>query len=873
MNFDIYTIKSTEAIAAAQELSQSKKHNEMSSTHVLYALLNQDGGLVKPLLQKVIGDTSAIVKQIESALAHKATISGEYQLYISAELKKALDTAEKEARHMKDEYVSTEHILLGLLESGSDAGAVLQQAGVQTTVIKKAIEELRGGEHIVDKDPESKLEALKKYAIDLTEEARSGKIDPIIGRDEEVRRTIQILSRRTKNNPVLIGEPGVGKTAIAEGLARRIISGDVPDSLKNKTIATLDLGALIAGAKYRGEFEERLKAVIKEVEHSSGQVILFIDELHTIVGAGASEGSTDAGNLLKPALARGKIRVIGATTLKEYRQYIEKDAALERRFQPVMVNEPTVEDTISILRGIKEKYEIHHGIRISDPAIVSTVVLSSRYLPDRKLPDKAIDLMDEAASSLKMEVTSMPSDLEQLQRKTTRLEVEAEALKKEKDDVSKNRLATLQKELADVKESAREIEIVWKEEKTIIETLHSLREEIEQLKLEAEQAERKGELGKVAELQYGTIPAKEQLLHDKEHELQQLQSKGTSFLREEVTEEDVAKVVSKWTGIPVEKLAVGDMEKLATMEDLLAERVIGQKKAIAAVSNAVRRSRSGLADPNRPQGSFLFLGPTGVGKTELAKALSEFLFNDESLMIRIDMSEYMEAHAVAKLIGSPPGYIGYEEGGQLTEAVRRKPYSVILFDEIEKAHPDVFNTLLQMLDDGRLTDSKGRTVNFKNTVVIMTSNLGSSIIQDYTKKIEKADSTVEKEALGAAQHGEVMGVLSQHFRPEFLNRIDEIIIFDPLSKNEIRTIVSLQLEDLRKRLSEKNITFTVTDHALDYLGSKGYDPTFGARPLKRLIQNEVINPLSLQIIKGEIRPEHQILLDMQGEKLIFSQTN
>ncbi|MFN7160171.1 MAG: ATP-dependent chaperone ClpB [Candidatus Gracilibacteria bacterium] len=870
MNLEKFTIKALEAVQEAQDSANKLSHSEITLSHLLLSLLQQEGGLVKPILEKIGSPIADIVLKLQQTISALPTIQGERQLFMEANFKTVLETAESEAKQFGDEYISTEHLLLAITNTQSTVKDMLEHFGINSKAVHASIKTLRGGEHITDKDPETKLQALKKYTTDLTEEARTGKIDPIIGRDDEIRRTIQILSRRTKNNPVLVGDPGVGKTAIAEGLARRIVSGDVPDTLRNKKLLVLDMGSLIAGAKYRGEFEERLKSVLQEVEKSQGNIILFIDELHTIVGAGASEGSTDAGNLLKPALARGKIHVIGATTLKEYRQYVEKDAALERRFQPVMVDEPTMEDTISILRGIKEKYEIHHGIRISDPAIVASAVLSTRYLPDRRLPDKAIDLMDEAASSLKMEVTSMPAELEQKKRKIMQLEIEQEALRKEKDEASQKRLKDIQKELADIQESAREIEHVWLGEKHIIQDLNKLRENLDAKRVLAEKAERDGDLNTAAQLRYGTIPELEKTITAKTVELQKIQEDGHSLLREEVTEEDIAKVVSRWTGIPVTKLVEGETEKLSNMESYLEKRVIGQKNAISAIAHAVRRARSGLSDPRRPQGSFLFLGPTGVGKTELAKSLAEFLFNDEEHMIRLDMSEYMESHAVSKMIGSPPGYVGYDEGGQLTEAVRRKPYSVILFDEIEKAHPEVFNILLQVLDDGRLTDAKGRTVNFKNTVIIMTSNLGSAVIQHYTPKIAATESDIERQSLESAQYAEIMGILQKQFRPEFLNRIDDTIIFHALRKEEIIKIVDLQLLELSERLKERNITLSLSEKAKLYLGQKGYDPLFGARPLKRIIQQELINSLAIKLLDGSYLSGSTIKVDLKNEELSFS---
>ncbi|MDF1741969.1 MAG: ATP-dependent chaperone ClpB, partial [Verrucomicrobiales bacterium] len=795
--------------------------------------------------------------EVDAILSKLPSVQGNagQQVYMSSDLRSVIATAEKLRKQMSDDYTSVEHVLMALPgEGSSDVKDLLTRSGVTEKSITEAIKSVRGNQRVTDQDPEGKYQSLEKYGTDLTEIARSGKIDPIIGRDEEIRRVMQILSRRTKNNPVLIGEPGVGKTAIAEGLARRIVSGDVPDSLKNKRLIVMDVGAMIAGAKYRGEFEDRLKAFLKEVTSSNGEIILFIDELHTIVGAGASEGSVDASNLLKPQLARGELRTIGATTLDEYKKYIEKDAALERRFQPVMVEEPSPEDTIAILRGIKERYEVHHGVRIKDSALVAAATLSDRYIADRFLPDKAVDLIDEAASRLKIELDSLPTEIDQLERQAMQLEMERQALEKEKDDASKDRLGKVEKEIADLQEKSGGLKAQWQNEKSYIDAANARQEEIEKLKTELEQAQREGNLGLASEIQYGTLPKKEEELEKAQADLHTMQ--GTSrLLKEEVTEEDIAEVVSSWTHIPVSRLQEGERSKLVQMEDRLGERVIGQRKAITAVSNAVRRARAGLQDEGRPIGSFLFLGPTGVGKTELSRSLAQFLFDDENAMVRIDMSEYMEKHAVSRLIGAPPGYVGYEEGGQLSETVRRKPYSVVLLDEVEKAHPDVFNVLLQVLDDGRITDGQGRTVDFRNTVIIMTSNIGS----DYILTEENPE---QREAL-------VMEALRGHFRPEFLNRVDETIIFDRLDESDIKAIIKLQLARVMKRLEAQGLTIELSEEATDQLATEGYDPAYGARPLKRVIQRRVLDPLSLDLLEGKFSEGDTIHVTVDGGNFAF----
>jgi ATP-dependent Clp protease ATP-binding subunit ClpB len=852
IRWDKFTIKAQEAIQQATEIASQNGNPELLPAHLLAALAQDREGIVVPVLSKLGVNPATIESQIVERIEKLPRVAGagSQQPHLSAALQKVLDQAFKEADKFKDEYVSTEHLLLAITqEKNNDAYQILAAAGVTHDAILKALTSVRGSQRVTDQNPEGKYQALARYAKDLTELARRGKLDPVIGRDEEIRRVVQVLSRRTKNNPVLIGEPGVGKTAIVEGLAQRVISGDVPEILKNKRVVSLDLGSMLAGAKYRGEFEDRLKAVLKEIEDSNGQIILFIDELHTLVGAGAAEGAIDASNMLKPALARGELRAIGATTLSEYRKYIEKDAALERRFQIVFVGEPSVEDTISILRGLKERYEVHHSVRIKDSAIVAAATLSHRYITDRFLPDKAIDLIDEAAASLRIQIDSMPTEIDQLERKATQLEIERQALKKEDDPNSRERLALVERELAEIREQSNALKVRWKQEKEEITKVSELKKRIEQLKIEDQQAERKGDLERVAAIRYGE-------LRQAEAELARLSesadSKQSRMLKEEVDEEDVAKIVSKWTGIPVSKMLEGEVKKLVSMEERLRHRVVGQDAALARVANAIRRSRAGLSDPHKPIGSFIFLGPTGVGKTELARALAEFLFDDEHSMVRIDMSEYMEKHAVARLIGAPPGYVGYDEGGQLTEAVRRRPYCVILFDEIEKAHPDVFNILLQILDDGRLTDSRGRTVDFKNAVIIMTSNIGASYLQ--------AEGVSSPEAFAEAiDH--VMEALRQHFRPEFLNRVDDIVVFKPLGEEQLTHIIELRLDDLRKLLADRKITIELTPAAKELLFLEGYDRAYGARPLKRAIQRLVQDPLALKILEGEVRNGDHVVID------------
>jgi len=853
-----YTVKASEALQEAFQMAAGRGNPEATPTHLLLALMQQEGGIVPRLLAKVGVPTAQFESELQEALDRLPAADGGAEPQPSRSLRAVLDQAQKLAPQFQDQYVSVEHLLMAIVSVPDSAAArALQVHGVAKETLLSAIQELRGSHRVTDANPEDKYEALANYGRDLTELADAGKLDPVIGRDEEIRRVMQVLTRRTKNNPVLIGEPGVGKTAVAEGLAQRIASGDVPEILKNRRIVSLDMGALIAGAKYRGEFEDRLKAVVKEVVDSEGEVILFIDELHTLVGAGASEGAMDAANILKPALARGELRAIGATTLTEYRKYVEKDAALERRFQPVMLNEPSVEETIAILRGLKEKYEVHHGVRIADTALVAAAALSNRYITDRFLPDKAIDLVDEAASRLRIEIDSMPTEIDQLDRRSLQLEIEKRALTKEKDKSSKERLAIIEEELADLKEQISGLKAQWQKEKELISQLQSLKERLEETREAADRAERDGDLERAAQLRYGELVELTNNLERATHGLKSHQAEHGTMLAEEVGEEDIARTVSKWTGIPVSRLLEGEKDKLLRMEDRIAERVVGQEDAVTAVAAAVRRARAGLKDPNRPIGSFLFLGPTGVGKTEVARALAEFLFDDEKAMVRIDMSEYMEKHSVARMIGAPPGYVGYDEGGQLTEAVRRRPYSVLLFDEIEKAHPDVFNVLLQLLDEGRLTDGKGRTVDFRNTVVIMTSNIASKVIQDLPEsERERMTTLVEAE-------------LKQHFRPEFLNRIDEVLIFHRLSEEDVEKIVHIQLANFNRLLADQGLSVDATEAAAKLLAREGFDPDFGARPLKRTIQRLVQDPLARMVLSGEVGPGTRITLDEDGGELIL----